>query len=106
MREKKAIYCEKCGGEITGSDDLVVTNNFFSIVPYHEKCFSRELKGLSSIVVGNVPINGTMGNVSVVLAVIICIAALFIKELRYISIIAFLFLGIRLYSWFKYERHL
>lgn len=106
MKENKVIYCEKCSGEITNRDDLVVTTNVFSVVPYHGKCFSRELKGLSGIVVGYTPINGIMGNLGAVLAAILGIAALFIKELRYISILSTLFLGIRLYSWFKYERHL
>jgi len=60
MKEKKTIYCQRCVGEITDKDDLVVTNNFLYIVPYHEECFSKELKGLSTIFIGNSPINGTM----------------------------------------------
>jgi len=106
MRGNKTIYCEKCAGEITSKDDLVVTNKFLSIVPYHEKCFSKELKGLSTISVGNKPINGTAGNVSTILAVIVGIVLLFIQELRYLSAISLLALFIRLYSWFQYERHL
>jgi len=55
MRGNKTIYYEKCAGEIISKDDLVVTNRFLSIVSYHEKYFSRELKGLSTISVGNKP---------------------------------------------------
>ena len=106
MKEKKTIYCSKCVGQITNKDDLVVTNNFLSIVPYHAECFVRELKGLSTIFVGNSPINGTIGNISTILAPIIGIIVLFIREFRYISIVSLLFLGIRFYSWFQYERHL
>ncbi|MBK5240445.1 hypothetical protein [Clostridium sp.] len=106
MKKKKIIHCEKCCGEITDIDDLVVTNNFLSIVPYHEECFSKEVKGLSSIFVGNTPINGTMSNVSTILAVIFGVIVLFIQELRYISVVSLLFLCIRVYSWFQYERHL
>lgn len=106
MKGNKTIYCNKCIGEITNIDDLVVTNNFLSIVPYHEECFSKELKGLSTIFVGNSPINGTMGNISTILAAIIGIVVLFIRELRYILVVSLQFLGIRFYSWFQYERHL
>ena len=106
MKGKKTIYCQRCVGEITDKDDLVVTNNFLSIVPYHAECFSKELKGLSTIFTGNSPINGTASNVSTVLAVIIGIVVLFISELRYISVISLLFLCVRFYSWFQYERHL
>lgn len=106
MKEKKIIHCERCCGEITDIDDLVVTNKLLTIVPYHEKCFSREVKGLSSIFVGNTPINGTMGNVSTILAVIVGVIVLFIQELCYISVVSLLVLGIRFYSWFQYERHL
>lgn len=106
MRGRKAIYCEKCSGEITSKYDLIVTNNFLSIVPYHDECFSKELKGLSTIFVGNTTINGTMGNVCTILVAIIGIVVLFIPELRYISVVPLLFLGIRFYSWFQYECHL
>lgn len=106
MREKKIIYCEKCVGEIKSRDDLVVTNKFIYIVPYHEKCFSKELKGISTIFVGNKPINGTSGNVSTILAVILGIVVLFIEELRFFSVVSLLILCVRLYSWIQYERHL
>jgi hypothetical protein len=42
MKGDKTIHCEKCCGEITDIDDLVVTNNFLSISPYHEECFSKD----------------------------------------------------------------
>jgi hypothetical protein len=106
MKTNKTVYCNKCYGEITSRDDLVVTNKFLSIIPYHEKCYSGELKGLSTMAVGNKPINGTASNVSIIAAVIIGIVCLFIKELRYISVVSLLALCIRLYSWFQYERHL
>lgn len=106
MREKKIIYCEKCVGEIKSRDDLVVTNKCIYIVPYHEKCFSKELKGVSTIFVGNEPINGTSSNIFTVLAVILGIVVLFIQELRFLSVVSLLILCVRLYSWIQYERHL
>ena len=102
----KSIYCERCCGEIANKNDLIVTNKFLSIVPYHEKCFSKELKGLSTIFVSNVPINGTSSNVCLVILLIIGVISLFIKELRYVSALALISLCIRIYSWFQYERHL
>lgn len=106
MRGNKTIYCEKCAEEIISKDDLVVTNKFLSIVAYHEKCFSRELKGLSAISVGNEPINGTMSNVSTILVIIMGIVLMFIQERLYLSVVSLVILCIRLYSWFQYERHL
>ena len=52
-RNNKTIYCAKCAGEITNKEDLVITNNILTIVPYHGECFSKELKGVSTILVGN-----------------------------------------------------
>lgn len=106
MKKNKKIYCEKCCGEIINKDELVVTKYCLSIVPYHEACFAKELKGISTMVIGNSPINGTMSNIAIVLMVIIGISVLFIPEIRYISLMALLILYIRFYSWFKYERHL
>lgn len=104
--ENITILCEKCHGEITSRDDLVVTNLLFYIVPYHRECFSKKLMGLSTIFVGNQPINGTAGNLITILAIIIGIVVLFIQELRYFSVISLLFLSLRAYSWFRYERYL
>ena len=106
MKVNKNVHCERCCGEITNKNELVVTNNFLSIVPYHEQCFTKKLKGVSTLFVGNSPINGTMWNIGTVLAIIIGIVVLFIREIRYISLLSLLTLCIRFYSWFKYERHL
>lgn len=105
MKGKKIIYCEKCCGEITNKSDLVVTKYCLSIVSYHEACFVKELKGVSTMVVGTSPINGTMSNIGTGIMVVIGIITLFIPEIRYISLLSLLVLYIRLYSWFRYERH-
>ncbi len=106
MAEKKEVYCEKCGGVIKNSYELVVTTQFLSVVPYHDRCFASQVKGLSTMFVGNVPINGTASNVGTVFALIIGIIVLFIPQLRYISIVALISILIRFYAWFNYERHL
>ncbi len=106
MAENKTIYCEKCGGVIKNSYELTVTTRFLSIVPYHDRCFASQVKGISTMFVGTVPINGSASNVGTVFAVIIGIIVLFIPELRYISIVALITILIRFYAWFNYERHL
>jgi len=106
MAENKTVYCEKCGGVIKNGYELVVTTEFFSIVPYHDRCFANLVKGLSTMFVGNVPINGTASNVGTVFALIIGIIVLFIPELRYISIVSLISILVRFYSWFNFERHL
>ena len=106
MAEKNTVYCEKCGGVIKSNDDLVVTTQFLSIVPYHDRCFTSQVKGLSTLIVGNVPINGTASNIGTVFAFIIGIIVMFMPELRYIAIVSLISILVRFYSWFKYERHL
>ena len=106
MAEIKEVYCDKCGGVIKNSDELIVTTQFLSIVPYHDRCFSSLIKGLSTMFVGNVPINGTASNVGTVFALILGIIVLFIPELRYISIVSLITIFVRFYSWFNFERHL
>jgi hypothetical protein len=106
MKGKKKVYCEKCAVEIISKNDLVVTNSFLSVVAYHEKCFSKELKGLSTLSVGNAPINGTASNVGTAIGVVIGVIVMFIPGLRYIALVSLLTIGIRLYSWLQYERHL
>lgn len=106
MAENKTVYCEKCGGVIKNSYELVVTTRFLSIVPYHDRCFLDSIKGLSTMIVGNVPLNGTASNVGTVFALIIGIIVLFIPDLRYISIVSLITILIRFYSWFNYERFL
>lgn len=104
--KNKVILCKKCKGQIKDIDDLVVTNSFIWIVPYHARCFANQLKGLNTVHVGNKPINGTMGNTWTILSAILGIILLFVEGMRYLSIVLFLFIFVRFYSWFRYERHL
>ena len=41
----KHVYCEKCVGEIEFRGDLVTTTILFDVVPYHEDCYAKDLKG-------------------------------------------------------------
>lgn len=106
MKGKKTIYCHFCSGEIKSRDDLVVTDYFFRLVPYHSKCFANRLKSMETIFIDNKPVNGTMANVWVGIAIVFGTITLLIPETRYYSILFFLYLPIRLYSWLKFERHL
>jgi hypothetical protein len=67
----QGVYCEKCGREIKFAGDLVTTTFMFQVVPYHEDCFAKDLKGLRTFFVSNNPINGIAGNITVILSVII-----------------------------------
>ncbi|GAA0362941.1 hypothetical protein [Bacillus horti] len=105
-KEEKLILCEKCSGKIASNDDLVTSIVPFTIVPYHERCFSREMKSLYSVFI-SWPINGIQGNVGTVLIVLIVVVSLFINDVSwYYSALLTLPILIRLSSWVIYERHL
>ena len=106
MAKTKKIICEYCAGEIKNGGELVVTTNFLSVVPYHDRCFTYQIKGLSTFFVSNVPLNGQASNVGTVFAVVLGVLVLFMPELRYLAIIALISVLYRLYSWFKFERYL
>jgi hypothetical protein len=65
------VYCEKCGREIKFTGELVTTTFMFKVVPYHEDCYAKDLKGLLTFFVSNNPINGISGNITAVLSIII-----------------------------------
>ncbi|MPM75709.1 hypothetical protein SDC9_122703 [bioreactor metagenome] len=50
MEEKKLIVCARCGEKISHNSDLVVVVNFIAPIPYHNDCYSKELKGIKRIV--------------------------------------------------------
>ena len=103
---KKVIYCRRCVGEINSRDDLVVTTHFFELVPYHNECYSKILKSGETIFVSNKPINGPYANILMLLSMLLGIVLLFIPGLRYLSTVCLIGLLMRVYSWFKIERHL
>jgi phosphatidylglycerophosphate synthase len=53
----KEIICSKCKKQITSREELVTTMKFFKIVPYHNRCFSEDLRTRKSFFVSNRPIN-------------------------------------------------
>jgi len=105
MKEKR-IYCERCVGEITNREDLVVAFQLLEIVPYHSSCYSKSLKGFQTLFVGNEPVNGPIGTLKAIIFFIIVLILLFNPTIRFLGVILLIPPGIRLYSWFKYERYL
>lgn len=103
----KTIYCAKCEGEIKRRDDLVTSTLVFEVIPYHEDCYARDLKGATTFYLANQPLNGFSWNVvfllSVIFALWILLAENVFKELLLLAIIP---IGYRMYSYFFYERHL
>lgn len=104
--KKKVIYCEKCRGPIKCRYDLVITSFFLSLVTYHNECYSEVLKSTRTLFVSNRPINGTSGNASAIVSLLVAIIALFIPSLRILAIIGVISPLIRLYAWYRYERYL
>lgn len=102
----KEVYCTECGMEITSKEDLVTALSFVVVVPYHRACYATALKGCQSAFVGNKPINGTSGNVSVVMCFLLALLFIFVFHNWLLACMILVPVIIRLYSWLKYERHL
>lgn len=105
---KKVIYCEKCVGEIEHREDLVTSTSFLTIVPYHEKCYAKDLKGFKTISLSNYPINGITSNVATIIIFILGIIWLIVAEdlEKWVSILFLVPVIYRLYSYIVFERHL
>ena len=104
----KGVYCEKCEREIKFTGDLVTTIFMFQVVPYHEDCYAKDLKGMRGFFVSNNPINGISGNISAVLSIIIGIfAVLFLDGFtKFLGLLSLVSVGYRLYSYIRFEKRL
>ncbi|CQR45818.1 hypothetical protein BN1058_00056 [Paraliobacillus sp. PM-2] len=104
----KAIYCDKCINEIKVRDDLVTATYVFVVVPYHEECYAKDLKGAKTFFLDNQPLNGFSGNLFFLFSIILAIIWCFIAEpsLKWLSLFAITPIGYRLYSYLIYERHI
>lgn len=104
----KLVYCSKCLREITFRGDLVTSTLLFEVVPYHEECFARDLKSPKTLFLGNQPLNGFSGNFVTFFAMLSSIVWLIIgdSQMKWLSLLAMILVIYRLYSFFRYERHL
>ncbi|PFH82558.1 hypothetical protein [Bacillus sp. AFS088145] len=104
----KEIHCDRCLKEIRIRGDLVTATSFFKVVPYHEDCYARDIKGAMTLFVNNQPINGFSGNFLTFLAIIIFFVSLFVKNdmMFIITIMSGINILYRFYSYFVYERYL
>jgi len=78
------------------------------VIPYHEDCYAKDLKGIKTLFLNNQPVNGFSGNLLAFFALIVLIISLFIKEDTMIFLTIFMVFPIlyRLYSYLVYERHI
>ncbi|SFC34658.1 hypothetical protein SAMN02799633_00529 [Bacillus sp. UNCCL81] len=104
----KTVHCDRCLKEIRIRGDLVTATMFFQVVPYHEDCYAKDLKGAKTLFLNNQPINGFSGNFLTLLAFAVFIASFFIDDnsMIYLSVLALIAILYRLYSFFIFERHL
>jgi hypothetical protein len=107
---KNEIYCEECVGLIKNREELVVTRMFYYVLPYHDHCYARALKGYKTAFVNNTPLNGKAANFSAIFVLIASLVIwLFSNDiiLNITMVILTVFMcGLRLVSWTLYERHL
>ena len=104
----KLVYCDKCAREIKVRDDLVTATLLFEVVPYHEECYAKDLKGAKTIFLDNQPLNGFSGNLGISLLFISAIVWSLVAEapLKWLSLLAIIPICYRLYSYLSYERHI
>jgi hypothetical protein len=102
----KTVYCDKCQKEIKVRDDLVTATLFLEVVPYHTDCYARDLKSARTLFLNNQPLNGFLGNFGLLLVTIMAIGWLFFAEnsSKWLSLLAVIPIGYRLYSYLIYER--
>ncbi|WP_211748579.1 hypothetical protein [Paenibacillus sp. Marseille-Q4541] len=110
---KRPVYCVHCNAEIESRYDLVVSQSFLSLYPYHNSCYSEAIKGCQSIVLGDHPVNGTASNWSSGFALLIGIILLFISKDNIggvaawvLNVVVLLVPLVRFCSWYMYERYL
>lgn len=107
--EIREVYCEACNREIKHREEAVITSVFFSLVCYHDSCFSKSLKGWNTLFVSNSPINGTWGTFSAIASFIAALIFLIFNPLgsySLIGIVLFVLPIYRILAWFMYERYL
>ncbi len=120
MTNKKKILCALCKKAIKTQKDLITAQYFVFVKPYHSACYSNRLKSWQTMFISNKPINGTSGNFSTVLSIIIGIVMLVYSlnvlpktaplfSSLFVLIILFVIAsnaGYRLYSYFVFEKPL
>ncbi|RIW33974.1 hypothetical protein D3H55_10260 [Bacillus salacetis] len=104
----KEIYCDACQKQIKVRDDLITATIMFEVAPFHENCYGTSIKGAKTLFISNEPINGFAGSAFTVFSVIIAILwAVFTEDaMRWVSLLALIPVVYRLFSYFRYERHL
>ncbi len=105
---QRRILCYHCKRTIHDADDLVTALLVFSVVPFHGSCYSKVLRGWETLVVANKPINGWSGNLMAGVSAVLALVSL-LGNVQGGTLLFFLLLiplGIRLYSWFSYEKPL
>lgn len=105
---RKTIYCDKSVRPIKVRDDLVTASLLFEVVPYHEECYAKDLKGVKTFFLDNQPINGFSGNIGVGFITILSIVWLLFAEggTKNMAIIGLIPVIYRLYSYVTIERHI
>ena len=103
----KLIICERCHGEISNPNELVTATVVFQVVAYHNDCYVHDLKGPKTILLANEPINSFSWNLTFFVMIIASVLWLIFAEesLKWLALIGLFPIGLRLVSYFRYERH-
>ncbi|MBM7551206.1 hypothetical protein [Thalassobacillus pellis] len=98
----KHILCHYCKKEIKDRDELVTASNWFRLRPFHYVCFQKKESETSLSIKSWKPVNGTTGNISAALMLLLALWMLFTDSLGavgdLIGIIAIYPVGLRLLS--------
>lgn len=104
----KEIYCDFCSKQIKLRDDLITASMMLEVVPFHEGCYGSNIKGAKTLFISNEPINGFAGSFLAIISLILAVLWVIFSEgsMRFVAIAALVPVTYRIYSYFKYERHL
>ncbi|WP_077624440.1 hypothetical protein [Sediminibacillus massiliensis] len=69
----KPTICRYCHKEIKNRDELVTASNWLRIHPFHYVCFNKKDKETATIHTAWRPVNGTAGNITFLIMLVLAI---------------------------------
>lgn len=106
----KPVFCDHCKKPIEDKDELVTATYYFRIKPFHFRCFEKYIKHSAHGAFTYRQINGTTGNISFLLTIVLALIVTVIGQYSWIRLFGILILTYsltnRLLSYVLYENRL
>lgn len=104
----KKIFCENCKKEIRSKSELITVTSFFTVVPYHEICYSSDLRSIKMFFISNQPMNGITGTIYAVICLFLTIGLPIYLQgpFKWLAVLTVIPIIYRLYSYFAIEKQI